>query len=66
MLMPQFRNTAVEQATKLDQEASQTFDEGTQARERADQYVRVTSFLRPCFFWPLSVSDSGMAEFAPA
>jgi hypothetical protein len=45
MLMPQYRNTAGEQATKLDQEASQAFDEGTQARERADQYIRVTVVL---------------------
>ena len=44
-LMPQYRNVASERATKLDQEASQAFDEGTQAREHADQYIRVTVVL---------------------
>jgi hypothetical protein len=45
MLMPQYHNAAAEQSAKMNQEASAAFDQGTQARERADQYVRVTVFL---------------------
>jgi hypothetical protein len=44
-LMPQYRNTAAEQAKQLNQEAAEIFEEGTQARERADQYVRITVTL---------------------
>jgi hypothetical protein len=45
MLMPQYHNEAAEKATKMDWDASEIFEEGTQARERADQYVRVTVTL---------------------
>jgi hypothetical protein len=45
MLMPQYHNAAAEQSAKLSQEAAELFEQGTQARERADQYVRVTVFL---------------------
>lgn len=41
-LMPEYRSVAGTQAKKLDQEAAEIFDQGTQARERADQYVRIT------------------------
>ena len=44
-LMPQYKNAAADQAKKLDQEASEAFDTGTEAREHADQYVRVTVTL---------------------
>jgi hypothetical protein len=44
-LMPEYRSVAGTQAKKLDQEATEIFDQGTQARERADQYVRVTVTL---------------------
>jgi hypothetical protein len=44
-LMPGYHNAAAGQALNLDQEASEVFDEGTQARERADQYVRATVTL---------------------
>jgi len=43
--MPQYHSAPVEQAQKLDQEATEIFEQGTQARERADQYVRVTVTL---------------------
>jgi hypothetical protein len=40
--MPQYRNPQLEEAERLNAEASETFDEGTEARETADRYVRVT------------------------
>ena len=43
--MPQYHSATTEEAQKLDQEAAGVFEEGTQARERADQYVRVTVTL---------------------
>jgi hypothetical protein len=45
VLMPQYHNEAAEKAEKMDQDASEIFEVGTQARERADQYVRVTVTL---------------------
>jgi len=45
MLMPQYHNTVAEQAAKIDQDASEAFEEGTRARELADRYVRVTVTL---------------------
>ena len=44
-LLPEYRNAAGEEAKKRNQEASDLFDEGTEAREHADQYVRVTVTL---------------------
>ena len=44
-LMPGYRNSKAEQAAKLNDEASELFEEGTRARERADAYVRVTVLL---------------------
>ena len=43
--MPQYHSAPTEEAQKLDQEAVGMFEEGTDARERADQYVRVTVTL---------------------
>jgi hypothetical protein len=40
--MPEYRNPQLEEAGRLNAEASATFDEGTEARETADRYVRVT------------------------
>jgi hypothetical protein len=40
--MPEYRNPQLEEAERLNAEASATFDEGTEARETADRYVRVT------------------------
>ena len=45
MLMKEYRNTAAEQSARLDREATEAFEQGTQARERADQYVRATVSL---------------------
>ncbi len=44
-LMPGYHNSKAEQAAKLNDEASELFEEGTRARERADAYVRVTVLL---------------------
>jgi hypothetical protein len=43
--MPQYHNSKAEEAARLNQEANERFEEGTSARERADQYVRLTVFL---------------------
>ena len=45
MLMPEYRNAAAEQSASLNHEAAEFFEQGTQDRERADQYVRLTVFL---------------------
>ena len=43
--MPQYRSSKTEEASKLNDEATRVFDEGTKARQRSDQYVRVTVTL---------------------
>jgi hypothetical protein len=40
--MPQYRNRDLEEARRLNDQASAAFTEGTEARETADTYVRVT------------------------
>ena len=40
--MPQYRNRHLEEAKRLNDEASAAFSEGTEARETADRYVRMT------------------------
>jgi hypothetical protein len=45
VLMPQYHNAAAEQSVSLNLEAAEVFEQGTQDRERADQYVRLTVFL---------------------
>ena len=40
--MPQYRNPQLEEAERLNAQASAAFEEGTAARETADRYVRVT------------------------
>jgi hypothetical protein len=40
--MPQYRNTGLEEAKRLNAHAEATFEEGTAARETADKYVRLT------------------------
>ena len=44
-LMPEYHDLRGEAAAKKNQEATDLFERGTQAREWADQYVRVTVFL---------------------
>jgi hypothetical protein len=45
MAMPELRNTKTDEATAKNREAAEFFERGTHARERADDYVRVTAFL---------------------
>jgi hypothetical protein len=45
VFMPEYRNTMAEKAALDNDEATELFKTGTVARERADQYVRVTVFL---------------------
>jgi len=45
MMMPQYRNTAAEEATKKAEESAKTFEEGTWARATSDKYVRATVLL---------------------
>jgi len=44
-LMPQYRSSKTEQAAKLNDQATEVFEEGTKARQRSDEYVRATVTL---------------------
>ena len=44
-LMAQYRSSKTEEASKLNEEATRVFDEGTKARRHSDEYVRVTVTL---------------------
>jgi hypothetical protein len=44
-LMPQFHNSLAEESTKLNEQASDTFEQGNVARQHSDDYVRVTVVL---------------------
>ena len=44
-LMGEYRSSKTEEATRLNNQATQVFDEGTRGREYADQYVRATVTL---------------------
>jgi hypothetical protein len=43
--MPEYRSAKTEEAAKLNEQATQSFEQGDQAREHSDQYVRVTVTL---------------------
>ena len=43
--MSEYHNTTAERAASLNQQASEIFEQGTQAREWADKYVRMTVIL---------------------
>jgi hypothetical protein len=45
IMMNEYHNPAAEQSAKLNGEATEVFEQGTQARELADQYVRATVSL---------------------
>lgn len=45
MLMPEYHNASADESARLNLEASEVFERGTQAREIADQYVRATVTL---------------------
>ena len=44
-LMPQYRSSKTEEASKLNEEATMVFERGTHARQHSDEYVRVTVTL---------------------
>jgi hypothetical protein len=48
--MPEYRNPPQEEAARLNAQASATFDQGTQARETADKYVRDTVLFATVLF----------------
>lgn len=48
--MPEYVNPGTEKGKELNDEASATFDEGTEARENADRYVRQTVLLATVLF----------------
>ena len=50
ILMPEYRDALGEQAAAKNKEATELFDEGTHARETADNYVRVTVGLATILF----------------
>jgi hypothetical protein len=49
-MMPEYDNTLAERADRLNEKASHTFDEGTEARETADKYVRNTVLFAMVLF----------------
>jgi hypothetical protein len=48
--MPEYVNPGIEKGQTLNQEASAAFDEGTDARQTADRYVRQTVLLATVLF----------------
>jgi hypothetical protein len=44
-LMAEYHSTSTEKAAKLSDQATETFEQGNKARERSDDYVRVTVML---------------------
>jgi hypothetical protein len=50
IVMPQYRNAAAEQAVARERRASMAFDEGTEAREKGDKYLRNTVLLATVLF----------------
>jgi hypothetical protein len=49
-VMPEYHNTYFAQATTLNEKASSAFDQGTDARDTADQYVRDTVLFAAVLF----------------
>jgi hypothetical protein len=43
--MPEYRSAKTEEAAKLNNQATETFEQGNRARQRSDDYVRVTVML---------------------
>jgi len=48
--MPQYTNPQIEQGDALNEEATGIFEEGTQARETSDDYIRTTVVLATVLF----------------
>jgi len=49
-LMPQYHSAAAERAARADERASAYFEQGTQAREKGDRYLRNTVLLGTVLF----------------
>jgi len=43
--MPEYRSSKTEEASKLNEQATEVFEQGTRARQHSDEYVRVTVTL---------------------
>jgi hypothetical protein len=50
IFMPEYHNAQTEKAAELDQQGSELFDEGTEARETADKYIRQTVLFATVLF----------------
>jgi hypothetical protein len=50
MFMPQYHNAQSENAAELNAQATEIFDEGTEARETADRYIRQTVLFAMALF----------------
>lgn len=50
MLMPEYHSTRADEAAQKDHEATELFDQGTRARDDADDYVRLTVVLASVLF----------------
>jgi hypothetical protein len=48
--MPQYSNSYISEATRLNDQASLTFDQGTSARDTSDEYLRYTVLLASILF----------------
>lgn len=48
--MPEYRNPDIEKAEALNEKASDEFDEGTEAREHGEEYVRNTVLFAMVLF----------------
>jgi len=48
--MPDYRNPQTDQAVALNEQATETFNEGTDARETADKYIRQTVLFAMALF----------------
>ena len=48
--MPEYHNEQIEHAAELNRQASEAFERGTEARETADRYVRLTVLLATVLF----------------
>jgi hypothetical protein len=44
-LMPEYRSSKTQESAKLNDQATEVFEQGTRARQRSDEYVRVTVTL---------------------
>ena len=44
-LMPEYRSSRTDEATRLNRDSTKSFEQGNQARQRSDEYVRTTVML---------------------